>query len=283
MIYDPHLGLIFIKTLKVSGSSFEAALIPLLSDRAIATINENWTSDGQKIDAIRHRRTTWLPLRRLIPQIFRHRREALHIPADFLKRRGPRHEAFSLEKDHMSAEEIRSVVGTDEWNRCIKVEIARNPYDRIVSYYFMKKAQSVNPNRFPAFKDWLVSNPEAILKNERLVSVTNDDGNARAEIDFVLYYEHMEDSLRSFADLFHLDADSLIKRYNSMAIHADYRPRGPEGAVSHVVDPQSKNLIDALLKMRFDRLGYSQETTNIVPLHGISQRSWRRLPSRAVS
>ncbi|MEY3353835.1 MAG: hypothetical protein RLZZ16_637, partial [Actinomycetota bacterium] len=28
MIYDPHLGLIFIKTLKVSGSSFEVAMGP---------------------------------------------------------------------------------------------------------------------------------------------------------------------------------------------------------------------------------------------------------------
>jgi hypothetical protein len=44
MIYDANLGLIFVKTLKVSGSSFEAAIIPLLSKCAIATINESWTS-----------------------------------------------------------------------------------------------------------------------------------------------------------------------------------------------------------------------------------------------
>jgi hypothetical protein len=133
MIYDANLGLIFVKTLKVSGSSFEAAIIPLLSKCAIATINESWTSGGHKVDAINYRRTTWLPLRRLIPQILRHRHEARHIPMDVLRRRGPRHEAFSVEKDHMSANDIRAMIGKEEWDRCTKIEIARNPYDRLVS------------------------------------------------------------------------------------------------------------------------------------------------------
>ena len=103
MIHDPVLGLIFIKTLKVSGSSFEAAIAPLLSAKATITINESWKSAGQEVDVIARRRTTWLPLRHLIPQVIRHRHDALHIAVDLLRRRGPRHEAFAVEKDHMSA------------------------------------------------------------------------------------------------------------------------------------------------------------------------------------
>lgn len=276
MIHDPVLGLIYIKTLKVSGSSFEAAIAPLLSSSATVTINENWTSRGTRIDAIRRRRTNWLPLRRLIPQALRHRREALHIPADVLRRRGPRHEAFSVQKDHMSAQQIRDFVGINEWNRCTKVEIARNPYERLVSYYFMKKVQSARPDDFVSFKDWLTINPEVVLKNERLVSIVDETGRSHPEIDMVLYYEDMDEGLRTLARTFDLDEDLLVARYRSTRIHDQYRPRDHTGTVQHVVDSDSKHLIDTLKSMRFDRLGYERTLAEIAPLHLRSASQPRR-------
>ncbi|MFZ9984545.1 MAG: sulfotransferase family 2 domain-containing protein [Ilumatobacteraceae bacterium] len=267
MIYDPHLGLIFIKTLKVSGSSFEAAIAPLLSELAVVTINESWTSDGKSVDSIALRRTSWLPLRRLIPQILRHRTEARHIPSDILRSRGPRHEAFSIEKDHMSADDIRSQIGHAEWNRCTKVEIARNPYERIVSYYFMKRRQSSNPSTFLPFGEWLALNPEAIVKNERLVSVTQPDGTTRPDIDMVLYYEDMDQSLQTFATRFGLDAELLISRYRSTTIHSEYRPRDNSGRAESIIDARSKQLIDLLIARRFDRLGYRHEIENVIPIN----------------
>jgi hypothetical protein len=282
MIYDANLGLIFVKTLKVSGSSFEAAIIPLLSKCAIATINESWTSGGHKVDAINYRRTTWLPLRRLIPQILRHRHEARHIPMDVLRRRGPRHEAFSVEKDHMSANDIRAMIGKEEWDRCTKIEIARNPYDRLVSYYFMKNKQSPKPERFPVFMDWLVMNPELILRNERLVSVTDEDGVLQPDIDFVLYYEDMDESLRELAETFNLDADLLISRYRATTIHSEFRPRDASGSVENVVDAQSKQLIDIVKAMRFERLGYRRSTDNIVPLRRANRVTPKTSTTRAV-
>lgn len=266
MIYDPRLGLIFIKTLKVSGSSFEAAIAPLLSQLAVITINESWTSDGKSVDSIALRRTSWLPLRRLIPQILRHRTEARHVLSDMLRRRGPRHEAFSIEKDHMSAEDIRSHIGHAEWNRCTKIEIARNPYERLVSYYFMKKRQSASPDTFPLFGEWIAANPEIIVKNERLVSVKDGDGVARPDIDMVLYYEDMDHGLRVLAKHFGLDAETLINRYRGTKIHSEYRPRDVTGTVEHVIDQRSKELIDIVKAARFERLGYRRSTDNVVPL-----------------
>ena len=266
MIYDPHLGLIFIKTLKVSGSSFEAAIAPLLSQRAVITINESWVSDGKSVDSIALRRTSWLPLRRLIPQMLRHRTEARHIPRDILRGRGPRHEAFSIEKDHMSAEDIRSHIGHAEWNRCTKIEIARNPYERLVSYYFMKKRQSASPDSFPSFGEWIATNPELIVKNERLVSVKDTDGVARPDVDMVLYYEDMDHGLRVLAERFGLDAEILISRYRGTKIHSEYRPRDVTGTVKHVIDQRSKELIDIVKAARFERLGYRRSTDNVVPL-----------------
>lgn len=267
MIHDPVLGLIFIKTLKVSGSSFEAAIAPLLSAKAIITINESWKSAGQDVDVIARRRTTWLPLRRLIPQVVRHQRDALHIAVDLLRRRGPRHEAFAVEKDHMSAQQIRDHVGVEEWNRCTKVEIARNPYERLVSYYYMKKAKSPRPESFASFKEWIANNPEIVLKNERLVSIVDDSGRSTPAVDIVLYYEDMENGLRSLARRFGLDEDVLLSRYRSIKIHGDYRPRDHTGSVAHVIDAESKQLIDTLKATRFDRLGYERSLAEVIPLH----------------
>jgi hypothetical protein len=266
MIYDPHLGLIFIKTLKVSGSSFEVAMGPLLSRLAIATISSQWTSRGGPPDALRFRRTNWLQLRHLFPQMIRHGKEAGSIFADLLKRRGPRHEVFSLQKEHWSAEAIREFVGIDEWNRCIKIEIARNPYDRLVSNYFMKKGLSSSTSKFPTFRDWLVSDPSVIVKNEHLVSVPDANGVMHAEIDLILYYENMEESLTTLSKCFGFDSAQLIGRYKATRIHDGFRPKGRQGSVEHVVDADSKLLIDTLLKMRFDRLGYLQDTTEVSPL-----------------
>lgn len=266
MIHDPVLGLIFVKTLKVSGSSFEAAIAPLLSSRAIVSINETWTSKGKAVDSIGSRRTTWLPLRRLIPQALRHRREALHIPMDLLRRRGPRHEAFSVEKDHMSAQQIRDHIGVDEWERCLKVEIARHPYERLVSYYFMKKMQSPDPDRFVGFTEWLTTNPEIVLKNERLVSITDENGFSRADIDFVLYYENMEVGLRSLAQRLGIDPETLVSRYRSITIHDGFRPRDVSGSVEHVINEESKRLIDTLKASRFDRLGYDKVVGKVIAM-----------------
>lgn len=267
VIHDPVLGLIFIKTLKVSGSSFEAALAPLLSSKALVTINENWTSGGKTVDAIGCRRTTWLPLRHLALQVLRHPREAHGIPMDLLRRRGPRHEAFSVEKDHMSAEQIRAHVGGSEWDRCLKVEIARNPYERLVSYYFMKKMQSPHPDKFVSFREWIVTNPEIVLKNERLVSITDENGHSQPAIDFVLYYEDMDVGLRALARRLGIDEEMLVARYHSIRIHDGYRPRDASGSVEHVVDSESKHLIDTLKSMRFDRLGYERSIARTISRH----------------
>jgi hypothetical protein len=167
----------------------------------------------------------------------------------------------------MSAEDIRAHVGHAEWNRCTKIEIARNPYERIVSYYFMKLRQSPNPSTFPPFGEWLASNPEAIVKNERLVSVTQPDGKSRPDIDMVLYYEDMDQSLQTFANRFGLDAELLISRYRSTTIHSEYRPRDHSGRAENIIDAHSKQLIDLLIAGRFDRLGYRHEVDNIIPIH----------------
>ena len=267
MIYDPANQFIFIQTLKVSGSSFEVAIAPFLSPRAIATISSTWDESEYQGRLMTLRRTSWLPLRHLIPQIVRYPHFARDIPSDLLKRRGPRHKHFSREKAHMPAEEIKHLIGEARWNECTKVEIARNPYQRLVSHYFMHRNPSQSPESFLSFRQWISQDPDLVVLNERLVSTVDQSGRAHADIDLIIYYEDMRSGLSRLAQRLSISPEHLINRYENTRIHSQYRPRDEKGRVENIIDAESKSVIDFLLYDHFKRLGYVQSFDDFSPVN----------------
>jgi hypothetical protein len=270
MIYDPLLGLVFIKTTKVAGSSFEVAIAPLLSDKAIITLNERWVSDRVAAKTIQLRKTHWLPPKRLAAQVLRHRHEALSIPADILRGRGSRHECFSFEKDHMTAQQIRDQIGQAEWDRCLKVAIIRNPYERVVSDYFMKRGRSSSPENFPPLSEWLRRNPERILRNEQILRLVDSETiqapEKQIDLDFVIKYEHFEKSLMQLSNKLSIDGNSLCERFNATRVHSEFKSNQALMSKRFALDPQSKLLIDSLLSWKFEAFGYEP----VVPIKDIS-------------
>ena len=270
MIYDPVLGLVFIKTTKVAGSSFEVAIAPLLSDQAIITLNERWVSDRVAAKTIHLRNTHWLPPKRLAAQVLRHRHDALSIPADFLRGRGSRHECFSFEKDHMTAQQIRDQIGQAEWDRCLKVAIIRNPYERVVSDYFMKRGRSSSPENFPPLSEWLRRNPERILRNEHILRLSGTESSQlpqkQIDIDFVIKYEHFDKSLMQLSNKLGIDGNSLCERFNATRVHSEFKSNQALMSKRFALDPQSKLLIDSLLSWKFEAFGYEP----VVPIKDIA-------------
>ena len=266
MIHDPVLGLVFIKTTKVAGSSFEVAIAPLLSDQAIITLNERWVTDRVAATTIQLRNTHWLPPKRLAAQVLRHRHEALSIPTDILRGRGSRHECFSYEKDHMTAQQIRDQIGQAEWDRCLKVAIVRNPYDRVVSDYFMKRGRSSSPGNFPQFSEWLRRNPERILRNERILRL-NESGShphskRQIDLDIVIKYEHFDTSLMQLSNKLGIDGSALCERFRETRVHSEFKSNQALMLKGFALDAQSKSLIDSLLSWKFEMFGYDQVTPN---------------------
>ena len=258
MIYDSVLGLIFVKTRKVAGSSFEASIAPFVSPKAIITINEGWSTDQLAASVIRLRRTHWLPLPRLLTQIARHPQKTKSLPLDIIRRRGPRNECFSLETDHMSAQQIRDQIGQAEWDRCLKVTILRSPYDQIQSDYFMKK--SSDPVNFPSFAEWVLQNPERILGNKRLLELTVKDSQGIQrqvmEIDHIIFYENLETGLRDLAKKLKLDENELWERFSRIRIHSQFRTVESRLNVEKLLDIKTKRIIDLLLDKSFDFFVY---------------------------
>ncbi len=260
MIYDPTLGLVFIKTTKVAGSSFEVAITPLLSEQAIITLNERWVADRVAAKTIQLRNTHWLPPTRLAAQVLRHRHDALSIPADILRGRGSRHECFSFEKDHMTAQQIRDQIGQAEWDRCLKVAIIRNPYERVVSDYFMKRGRSLSPNDFPPISEWLRRNPERILRNEQILRLSEPGADQspqkQIDLDFVIKYESFETDLMRLSNELGIDGNTLCERFQATRIHSEFKSNQALMLKRFALDPQSKSLIDSLLSWQFEAFGY---------------------------
>jgi len=264
MIHDPVLGLIFVKTTKVAGSSFEAAIAPFLSGKAIITINENWSTDQFAASAIRLRGTHWLPLRRLLAQIARHPKNAKSIPLDIIRRRGPRNECFSFETDHMTAQQIRNQIGQEEWDRCLKVAILRSPYDGIQSDYFMKKHESSDPVNLPSFADWVIQNPERILRNKRILEITVQDSQGiqrqAIDIDHTIFYENLETGIRDLAKKLNFDENEFWERFTKTRIHSEFRTDDSRLNPEKLLDVKTKRIVDLLLGSSLNFFSYVKQS-----------------------
>lgn len=58
--------------------------------------------------------------------------------------------------NHMPAKKIRNKIGEEKWSECYKFSFIRNPYDRLVSWYFFHKdTQNIKLYKQYNFKQWL--------------------------------------------------------------------------------------------------------------------------------
>ena len=160
----------------------------------------------------------------------------------------------------MSAQQIRDQIGQAEWDRCLKVAIVRSPYDQIQSDYFMKKNRSSDHVNFPSFADWVIQNPERILRNKRILELTVKDSHGIQrqviEIDHIIYYENLETGLRDLAKKLKLDENELWERFTRTRIHSQFRTVESRLNPENLLDIKTKRVIDLLLDKSFDFFAY---------------------------
>jgi len=129
---------------------------------------------------------------------------------------------------HLTAQELRAVVGPQTWDGYYRFAFVRNPWDRLVSWYFMC-VQAPSPNRFqryvvdnaPTFTDFVTKTTtgmgEKTTRNQ-LDFVTGPDGNLI--VDFVGRYERLADDFAIVRKRLGLAHD--LPRANASA-HVNYR------------------------------------------------------------
>lgn len=102
---------------------------------------------------------------------------------------------------HLNSQEVRSIIGKEQWSNYFKFAFVRNPWDRAVSFYFYVKQSTKNPNSlsfgktYPeTFADWV---EKRNLPSDQYSKIVNDKG--KVMIDFVGKFENLEDDFETIS------------------------------------------------------------------------------------
>jgi len=90
--------------------------------------------------------------------------------------------------NHMPAHEIRDRIGLDIWNSYFKFCVERNPWEKTLSYYYMKNFRENNGltfDRYLAGKEFPINFPK----------YTEPGSPNKIIVNRVLYYEHLMEQL----------------------------------------------------------------------------------------
>lgn len=120
-------------------------------------------------------------------------------------------------KQHMPAQDIRRIVGEHVWNSYHKFCVERNPWDRLISYYYWR-TRNLNRER-PSFAHFMTSDEKKrYLSNFNLYTI-----NDRLAVDCVIQYENLKTELPRLAELLHFPTEIQLPRAKSTQ-RMDRRP-----------------------------------------------------------
>jgi hypothetical protein len=250
---------VFIKLIKVAGSSVENALSPFLDEKAIVTpmamekFNEHWRAPWGKPKFL---------IKALLSMLSRKRFRvlAVDLPLDIVHRRGPvRAYMFSSIGPHEGIKAVKSILPSDKFQQFLKVTVCRNPYEQIVSWYFWDiflQRQKVNFGsvvRRPSFKEWFHENTKKCRANYNALTI---DGELA--IDFIIRYENLQTDLELLCKKVNIDTTLVVAKLASEKLKTSSRPMDSTGLAKNVIDPESKILIDILMDWDFRTFGYEK-------------------------
>jgi hypothetical protein len=240
MIISHSRKFIFIKPMKVAGTSLEIALSKYCGPGDILT------PFGQKDEQTRRDLGYTLGQNHLVPLGAQTARDWARLA--LLGRRRKRY------LSHARACDIRASLPADIWNGYLKIAVVRNPFDYAVSRYFwemrlLPQSQS-QPQSLPPFQTWLSEQPEMLLENRR---ITHIDG--RSVVDVMLRYEHLGADLDALSDRLGLGAP-LSEDLAQLSAKTSSRPAATTPRSMFSDHPECRRLVEILCREDIDTYGY---------------------------
>jgi len=199
MIVSNRYGFIFVKNARVAGTSLEMALSKFLGDEDIITPVAGDMNPYRETERLRRgfavaRNFEKSPYRLRATEVPRFVKGQMR--SRFYRDEGARLYARSkLPKKywgHMSAEEIRSRVGTSRWDSYYKFTVERNPWDRLVAAYSRKKKQG---KMAESFREFVMSSGPARTQFDRYTV------NGKVGMDRILRYDRLYEGLSEISNL----------------------------------------------------------------------------------
>jgi hypothetical protein len=198
MIISHKHRFIFLKTEKTAGTSLQTALAGLCGPDDIII--------GARRDPISNKPKGQKPHLGI--------GRYLKVPTE-IKRRLP---GIGGYYPHMTARQVRSVVGREVWDSYFKFAVERNPWDRQVSNYFHRESRHASKREFEHY----LTSPiyrglhHVRLNNWRIYTINNE-----IAVDAMIRYENLHGEYLDVLQQIGLtDAAALPRR------RADHRPEG---------------------------------------------------------
>jgi hypothetical protein len=225
MIISHNHKFIFVKNRKVAGTSVEAYLSQYCGKHDIIT------TGGENKG--RNDRGIWNPCAELISAgNFKKRCEIL---SDFIH--------FKKYKSHMGSHLIQTRLPKKTWQSYYKFCIERNPWDKTLSFYHMKKHNPNLPNK--SFDQFLSCNHNLCSDFDRYCG---RDG--KILVDRVLRYENLLSDLSEVCEKLRIPFDGDLGFKINSQFRTDRR------CYRDVYTDSQRRVVETIYKREIDLLGY---------------------------
>ena len=285
MIVSHEHQFIFLKPLKVAGTSFEIALSKYLSSDDIVTVNAVGDETLRKRLGYQGPCNFNYPIlgkvfsadQRGMPQLF-----GRELPTKYW--------------DHMPASQAKSRLPAWVWRNYRKISLIRNPWDRAVSVFFWKNnrpevgktADMANFSRyFTKGQNPILSSPSAIrpeaARNWIRGIIARLDANypfymidGKDVIDTYIRYEHLEQDIRA------LEAEipgltGLWETFNKIRAKVGTRTTSMTTAEIFANHPEADSLVREVNAWEIEKFSYSlSPTSGSLPLRERQDRAGRQ-------
>lgn len=220
MIICHPLKLIFIKTKKVGGTSFEIALSSFCDEDSVITPISPADEESRKALGYRgaqnHQTQRWPGGAETEAQFFN------HIPAD----------------------QAKALIPQEIWDSYTKVTIWRDPFDAAISRYYWETAIAASTS----FGEFLRQCPGVLQENSRIAPLEGPDA-----LDVYLRYEHLEE------DIAGLGIGGLWERFANLRAKGALRPKaGADPATLYARFPEAADIVAEHCAAEIAKFGYSR-------------------------
>jgi hypothetical protein len=167
---------------------------------------------------------------------------ALRKEQDGIERFGLRNPNYKIKK-HSALREYRDALGKEQFRDLYKFTCVRNPWDRMVSYYF-------TPTQTP--ETWDRRNFRKIISKAVSVAdylrLDNGEVDPFANVDYVMRFENLADDFRTVCRTLGISPTTL-PRYN----------RSSRDHYSKYYDDELRELVRTRFATEIERFGYTFE------------------------
>lgn len=167
---------------------------------------------------------------------------ALRKEQDGIERFGLRNPKYEIKK-HSTLREYRSALGDEQFRNLYKFTCVRNPWDRMVSYYFTPTQcpESWKPKKFRG----IISKAVSIADYLRLDALEEDPF---ANVDYIMRFENLADDFRAVCRSLDI-SPTRLPQYN----------RSNREHYSKYYDEELREFVRKRFAAEIERFGYSFE------------------------